>query len=131
MAHLNGAISNAGVPLRKAFDLAVPGTGTVEFTFIDWTFRTANPNLLPTNSPLSRLQQRVTLASRNRNVPLNPDPSAVDDHLFRVGFTERIHRTRGLATHASIKSARKWKFSSPTTLTRATSATWKTSAWNC
>jgi hypothetical protein len=88
MAHLNGAISNVGILLRKAFDLAVPVSGTVEFTFIDWTFRT--------NSPLSRLQRRITLASQTRNVPLNPDPSAVDDHLFRAGFTERIHRTHML-----------------------------------
>jgi hypothetical protein len=96
MAHLNGDISDVGILLRKAFDLAVPVTGTVEFTFIDWTFRTANSNPLPMNSPPSRLQQHITLASQNRNVPLNPDPSAVDDHLFRAGFTERIHRTHML-----------------------------------
>jgi hypothetical protein len=109
MAHLNGAISDAGALLRKAFELAVPATGAIEFTFIDWTFRTANPNPLPINNPLSRLQQRLSLASRNRNVPLNPDPSTIDDHLFRAGFTERIHRTHMLPLSTWSRDLCLWK----------------------
>lgn len=93
MAHLNGAISDVGALLRKAFKLAVPITGVIEFTFIDWSFRTANQTPIPMNSPLRRLQQWLTLASRQRNIPLNPDPSGIDHQLFQAGFMDRIHRT--------------------------------------
>lgn len=96
MAHLNGAIADFGALLRKAFDLAVPITGAIEFTFIDWTFRTANPDPLPPDSPLSRLQQLLARASRRRYIPLNPDAHGVDDQLYRAGFLDRIHRTHML-----------------------------------
>jgi len=96
MAHLNGAVSDVGALLCKAFSLAVPITGVIEFTFIDWTFRTVNPDPLPINSPLIRLQQLLTLASQRRNMPMNPDPNEVDDQLFRTGFMDRIHRTHTL-----------------------------------
>lgn len=96
MAHLNGAISDVGALLRKAFKLAVPVTEAIEFTFIDWSFRTASPTPIPMNNPLRRLQQLLTLASRQRNIPLNPDPNGIDSRLFEAGFMDRIHRTHML-----------------------------------
>ena len=109
MAHLNGAISDPGALLRKAFELTVPATGAIEFTFVDWTFRAANPDPLPADSPLSRLQQCISLASRNRNIPLSPDPSGIDDHLFRAGFTERIHSTHMLPLSTWSRDLCQWK----------------------
>jgi len=109
MAHLNGAISDVGALLRKAFELAVPVTGVIEFTFIDWTLRTANPDPIPIDSALSRLQQCIALTSRNRNVPLNPDPNTIDDHLFRAGFTEQIHRTHMLPLSTWSRDLSQWK----------------------
>jgi hypothetical protein len=76
--------------------LAVPSTGAIEFTFVDWTFRTANPDPLPANCPLSRLQQLLARASRRRNIPLSPDPSGIDAQLHQAGFMDRIHRTHML-----------------------------------
>jgi hypothetical protein len=111
MAHLNGAIPDPGALLRKVFELTAPATGAIEFTFIDWTFRTANPDPLPADNPLSRLQQCITLASRNRNIPLSPDPSGIDDHLFRAGFTERIHRTHMLPLSTWSRDLCQWKIS--------------------
>lgn len=59
-------------------------------------FRTANPNPEPRTCPLLRLQELLALASRKRGIPLNPDPSKIDDMLVSTGFADRIHRTHTL-----------------------------------
>ena len=78
------------------FSLAVPGTGYIEMTFVDWTFQTANPDPLPMDCPLSKLQELLAIASRRRGISLNPDATKIDSLLVSTGFTDRIHRTHTL-----------------------------------
>lgn len=60
------------------------------------TFRTANPDPLPSNCPVSKLQERLAVASWKRGISLNPDPVKIDSLLVSTGFTDRIHRTHTL-----------------------------------
>jgi hypothetical protein len=60
------------------------------------TFRTANPDPLPSSCPVTKLQDLLALASRKRDIPLNPDPTKTDALLVSTGFTDRIHRTHTL-----------------------------------
>jgi hypothetical protein len=78
------------------YRLAVPGTGHIEMTYIDWTFRTANPLPLPAPSPLSKLQEQLDLASHKRGVLLSLDPATTGGLLASTGFADRIHRTHML-----------------------------------
>ncbi|KAM0719807.1 hypothetical protein Q7P37_003942 [Cladosporium fusiforme] len=95
MAHISGAVADEMVLIQRAWELCLPATGYVEFTFVDWTFRTPN-GTLPYSNPLSRFHQMLTLASRARRIPLNPNPSDVSPKLTAVGFTDLIHRTHTL-----------------------------------
>jgi len=65
-------------------------------TFVDWTFRTANPDPIPGNCPVAKLQDLLAEASRRRGIPLNPDATQIDGLLVSSGFIDRIHRTHTL-----------------------------------
>lgn len=87
--------------LRNCFERTTSGTGHVEVTFVDWTFKLAE-GTLRASSPLATLTTQLNRVSRKRGTAFGPHLQ-MGMLLERTGYTDIIHRKHRLPLSPSSR----------------------------